>query len=123
MERGFQAFQAKFPGFLVPQANLSRDLEFRLPHLGRDYIIQSDNITPFLVMEVKFLQFIRTQKRYIFETIKRIYDEHFVDYILKIMLVHFVTHKDRLKVLHDFLERRCEIGALPTLLLDRFLKQ
>ena len=69
-------------------------------------------------MEVKFLQFIRNALK----KIKRIYDEHLVDYMLKIMLVHFMTREDRLKVFHDFLEWQCEIGALPTLLCDRFLK-
>ena len=31
------------------------------------------------------------------KTIKRIYDEHLVDYMLKIMLLHFMTREDRIK--------------------------
>ena len=51
-------------------------------------------------------------------------DERFVDYLSKIMLVHFMTREDRLKVFHDFLEWQhfCEVGALSTLLCDRSLK-
>ena len=75
-------------------------------------------------MEVKFLQFTRNGLKNFkpLKTIKRIYDEHFVDFILKIVLVHFMTREDRLKVFHDFLEWQYEIGALSTLLCDRFLK-
>ena len=75
-------------------------------------------------MEVKFLQFIRDAPKKPLKTVKMIYDERFVDYLSKIMLVHFMTREDRLKVFHDFLEWQyfCEIGGLSTLLCDRFLK-
>ena len=49
-------------------------------------------------MEVKFLQFIRDAPKKPLKTVKMIYDERFVDYLSKIMLVHFMTREDRLKV-------------------------
>ena len=75
-------------------------------------------------MEVKFLQFIRDAPKKPLKTVKMIYDERFVDYLSKIMLVHFMTREDRLKVFHDVLEWQyfCEICALSTLLCDRSLK-
>lgn len=75
-------------------------------------------------MEVKFLQFVRDAPKKPLKTVKMIYDKRFVDYLSKIMLVHFMTREDRLKVFYDFLEWQyfCEIGALSTLLCDRSLK-
>ena len=72
-------------------------------------------------MEVKLLQFIRDAPK---KLLKMIYDERFVDNLLKIMLVHFMTRDDRSKVFHDLLEWQyfCEIGVLSTLLCDRSLK-
>ena len=48
-------------------------------------------------MEVKFLQFIRDAPKKPLKTIKMIYDERFVDYLSKIMLVHFMTREDPFK--------------------------
>ena len=53
-ELGFQALV----GFRIPQAKISRNPEFSFSHMERDNITQSENITLFLLMEVKFLQFI-----------------------------------------------------------------